>query len=290
MTATVPAGLAAAAALLLLLAPPPSSRLRAAAGASRAPAAPGDGQPAEGGSGLLDPTGVGRSSSAVARSAGDQPPVGRTRGVACLPGLLQHARNVLGAAIARLGWGPAGRRAAARRRAAAIEFAATLVAELRAGASTRVAVMRAAAVTRPAVCPTAAGAARLDGDVATALRRDAEYGRVPLLRSVAACWEVGESSGAGLADAVERLVDTARAAEEVRVELEGQLAAPRATARLLATLPLLGLGMGVMLGADPVGWLTGGGIGRACLAGGAALTLLGLAWTGRIAARVERLL
>ena len=67
-----------------------------------------------------------------------------------------------------------------------------------------------------------------------------------------------------------------------------QLAGPRATARTLATLPLIGLLLGVLMGADPIGWLLGSALGLGCLAGGAVLTGLGILWTSRIAAGVER--
>ena len=68
------------------------------------------------------------------------------------------------------------------------------------------------------------------------------------------------------------------------------MAGPRATARLLALLPVLGIGFGMLLGGDPLAWLMTSTIGRLCLAGGILLTLAGLWWTGRIAASVERLL
>ncbi|MEZ5118012.1 MAG: type II secretion system F family protein [Candidatus Nanopelagicales bacterium] len=181
-----------------------------------------------------------------------------------------------------------GRRRAAAARIRILDTASALAAELRAGQPARSALQRAAAVHDPPVCPEAAAAARLGGDVPLALRADSRRRGSPLLRGLAACWEVGESSGAGLAASVERLVASARAAEEVRSQLEAQLAGPRATARMLATLPLIGVGMGMLLGADPVGWLVGTAAGRGCLAAGLGLTALGMAWTGRIAAGVER--
>ena len=111
-----------------------------------------------------------------------------------------------------------------------------------------------------------------------------------MLRQLAACWQVGADTGAGLAASVGRLAATARAAEDVRVDLEGQLAGPRATARMLALLPLVGIGFGMMLGSDPLAWLLGTTPGRLCLLAGVILTAVGTVWTGRIAARVERLL
>jgi tight adherence protein B len=165
-----------------------------------------------------------------------------------------------------------------------IEAIAALAAELRAGQPPGSALQNAAG--SPPVWPSALAALRLDGDVPEALRVDAVHH--PVLRSLAACWEVGSASGTGLAAAVNRLAEAGRAAEEVRGELEVQLAGPRATARTLATLPLIGLLLGILMGADPVSWLLGSTLGLACLASGVALTGLGILWTGRIAAGVER--
>jgi tight adherence protein B len=165
-----------------------------------------------------------------------------------------------------------------------IDAMSALAAELRAGQPPGPALVHSAGT--PPVWPTALAALRLDGDIPEALRVDA--GSHGVLRSLAACWEVGSASGTGLAAAVSRLADASRAAEEVRGELEVQLAGPRATARTLATLPLIGLLLGILMGADPVSWLLGSAIGLGCLAGGVVLTGVGIIWTGRIASAVER--
>lgn len=184
-----------------------------------------------------------------------------------------------------------------RRRAAehdrVIEALGALVSEVRAGQPIRRAWERALTSVSPGsthVASRSLAASRWGGDVVAALRQDARDMQEPLLEGLAACWSVSEGTGAGLASSVERLVEGARAAADVRVQLEAHLAAPRATARLLATLPLLGLLLGVSLGGDPLSWLLGTAMGRACVVAGVALTLLGLWWTGRIADRAERLL
>lgn len=174
--------------------------------------------------------------------------------------------------------------ASGRRRRRAIEGCAALAGELRSGRPMRAGLLTAL----DGVAPHAVAAAQWGGDVPEALRRDAIDSSMPLWRSVAACWEVAETSGAGLAAALDRLTTGARAAEEVRVQLAAHLAAPRATARMLALLPAIGLLLGMSLGADPIGWLLGTGIGRMCLGGGVLLTGLGLWWVRRIAASVER--
>lgn len=185
---------------------------------------------------------------------------------------------------ARIQMGPLTRRLRARRRAAAIEAVSALAAELAAGQPPGMALALAAG--EPPVWPAALSAVRLNANVADALRLDGQA--VPVLRSLAACWEVASASGSGLSASIDRLSVSARRAEEVRVQLEAELAAPRASARLLAGLPAFGLIIGMALGIDPVGWLLGGPLGWACVLGAVILIGAGLAWTGRIAASVER--
>jgi tight adherence protein B len=83
------------------------------------------------------------------------------------------------------------------------------------------------------------------------------------------------------------LLASARASEDVRRQLAAQLAAPKATARMLSALPLVGLLMGLLLGGDPLGWLLSTAPGLICLLGGVALTGLGAWWTHRIALGVQ---
>lgn len=181
-----------------------------------------------------------------------------------------------------------GRGRSRRHRARCREAVAAVAAELRAGQPVHQALERGC--TPQGVATHALRALEWNGDVATALRADATVPGCALLASVAACWSVAQGRGAGLAAALERLVEADRAAEDVRSQLDAHLAAPRATARMLATLPILGLLIGITFGGDPVGWLLGSPIGFACLVGGLILIGLGLLWTARIVARVERLL
>jgi tight adherence protein B len=65
-------------------------------------------------------------------------------------------------------------------------------------------------------------------------------------------------------------------------------AAPaRATARLMAFLPLIGIVLGTTLGADPIRVLTGTTIGVACWGSGLALACVGVWWIERLVRAVE---
>lgn len=136
---------------------------------------------------------------------------------------------------------------------------------------------------RPAaqLWPRAVAAARAGGDVAAALVQD----DAPAL---AACWRVAGSSGAGLAAAIAGIAAHERDASAVRTRLAAELAAPRASARMLAALPLVGLTMGVLMGAEPLDFLLGSWPGRGLLLAAGLLTVGGLAWSGRIVRSVER--
>jgi tight adherence protein B len=62
------------------------------------------------------------------------------------------------------------------------------------------------------------------------------------------------------------------------------LAGPKATVSLLTWLPLMGLGLGIALGVDPLAILLGTPWGLAALAAGAGLTVAGRVWSARLVA------
>lgn len=182
------------------------------------------------------------------------------------------------------------RRHRVRQRAAAREALAEVVADVRAGQPPERALRRALADRDVVIAPRTLAAAEWGGDVVDALRHDSRAASQPILAAAAACWSVASIQGAGLADALDRLIAQDRRAEEVRRQLDAHLAAPRATARMLALLPLLGLLLGFAIGGDPLGWLLGTPLGWACLVLGLLLIAAGLGWAARIVARTERLL
>jgi tight adherence protein B len=190
--------------------------------------------------------------------------------------------------LPRFRWRLPRRVTAAQRRAAELEWVEALAAELRAGRDLLAALVAADTSTAFPVSVAGSAAARSGGDVAQAWRSDPRASE--LLRGAAACWEVAEGSGAGLAAALTTLADSAREGQRVRDELRAGLAEPRATAVVLACLPLLGLALGSLLGADPVAWLFGSRAGLLVLAAGLALEAAGACWAWRIASSLESLL
>lgn len=184
----------------------------------------------------------------------------------------------------------AGRARDARRAAATgsrvVELCDALQAELAAGQTADRALDRAA-VEWAFVGPVAR-AATSGGAIVGALRVLAAEPGAGALRLVAAAWQVSHRTGHGLADALGRVAEDLRAAEQTRRVVAGELASARATARLLAGLPLVALAMGAGAGAAPWSFLFGHPAGLICLAVGLGLGYAGLAWVDALARDVDR--
>jgi tight adherence protein B len=171
------------------------------------------------------------------------------------------------------------------RQARVREACTILASELAAGRLPEQA-LHAAADVLPELAPVAA-AGRMGGDIPAALGAIDGPGTEALQR-VAAAWAVAEHSGAGLAAVIRKVANGLGADDQLRREVAAQLAAPRATAKLLAGLPVFGLALGASVGANPFEVLLGTGYGIACLVVGAALSAAGLFWVERLAHRAER--
>jgi tight adherence protein B len=129
--------------------------------------------------------------------------------------------------------------------------------------------------------------ARLGGNVPGGLREVAGVPGCEALARVAAAWDLAETMGTPAAVVLGRVALAVRGhATHVRA-VRAELAGARASARLLATLPLVGLLMGIGLGARPVHVLLETTYGQLALCSGIALELVGLGWTDHIARRAE---
>jgi tight adherence protein B len=209
---------------------------------------------------------------------------------------LLSTRHSLGAALAAVAvvagvaGGTLARRSGRRKRAglkrgAVLETCDQLAAELRAGQPPAGALAHAAELW-PELEPAAA-AARLGGDVPDALRSLSNQRGAEPLAALAAAWQVAMRSGAGLAGVLDRMAEALRVEDATRREVAAALGPPRATARLLAALPVFGLLLGTGVGADPWSFLFETPLGVCCLALGTCLALAGLAWVERLADSAE---
>ena len=194
-------------------------------------------------------------------------------------------------AVAGAGLFGLGLRRRARQRAQAAEFRVEVAkvirsasAELRAGVEPDAALHAAASDASAAWDPVhAAGGA----DVRTALQQVAATPGGASLAEVAAAWHLAEQAGAPLAAIFDRMVESLQAEVELDREVAVEAGPARATARLMAVLPVFGLGLGLLLGVNPVAVLVGSGLGVSCLVAGLMLACGGVWWIERIVAALD---
>jgi tight adherence protein B len=161
-----------------------------------------------------------------------------------------------------------------------------LVGELRVGAHPIAAFETAASEVDGPVSDRlseVAARARLGADVGAGLRDVAAQSMLPAQwERLAVCWQLAQAHGLAIATlmgtARRDVVERDRLASRVRAGMAGA----RATAVILAGLPLLGIGLGELIGADPVRFLVSGGPGGLLLVVGVVLACGGLAWSDRI--------
>ena len=159
-----------------------------------------------------------------------------------------------------------------------------VAAQLRAGAGPAQAWSRVLGV--PAAGPVPSTATLLTATSRTGRRpRRGGDDHVQRVRAVTAAAQLSEELGAPLAGVLDRISTAVAADEEAQGEREAALAGPRSTAQVLAWLPLLGVALGALLGADPVGVVLSGGLGTMSAVLGAVLLLAGRGWTAALLSR-----
>lgn len=107
------------------------------------------------------------------------------------------------------------------------------------------------------------------------------------LRDLSLSLRMSENAGAPLATSLERAAEHAEERIDALLGRQSALAAPRATGRILSWLPLIGLGLGMLMGSDPLGVLTGSVAGALAGLLGFALAFIGRGWTARLVRRAE---
>jgi tight adherence protein B len=165
-----------------------------------------------------------------------------------------------------------------------------LVGELRAGAHPVAAFDAAAAEVDGAVAESlraVAARARLGADVAAGLRSVTHRSLMPAhWRRLAVCWQLAQENGLAIATLVQTAQRDIVERERFSARVDAGMTGARTTAMVLSGLPLLGVGLGELIGAEPVGFLLSGGVGGWLLIIGVTLACAGLAWSDRITGRV----
>lgn len=184
------------------------------------------------------------------------------------------------------------RRAVRRRRerrliAAALEV---LVGELRAGAHPVDAFSAAAAESDGPVRDimlTVASRIRLGADVSAGLWEAARMSTAPeSWERVAVCWNLAAEHGLAMATLVEAAHHDIVSRQRFSDTIHAGLAGARATAAILAAMPVIGVLLGGLIGAHPLSFLLGGPMGAMLLTTGVALMCAGVIWSARIIDRV----
>ncbi|MFE3546593.1 hypothetical protein ACFXK0_26825 [Nocardia sp. NPDC059177] len=162
-----------------------------------------------------------------------------------------------------------------------------VVGELRVGAHPSAAAESAAGESRgeaARVLAISAGRSRLGGSGADGWVHPDSIVAEELSR-IGVAWRVAEDHGLALAE----LLSAARADLLGRIRFrdrtEAALAGARASATVLAALPLVGIALGQLMGAAPLSILFGSPAGELLLPLGAALACCGLLWTDVITRR-----
>lgn len=165
-----------------------------------------------------------------------------------------------------------------------------LVGELRVGAHPVRAFRAAADESVGAVAVSlrsVAARARLGADVAAGLRAagrssglSTHWDRLEL------CWQLASDHGLAIATLMRAAQRDIAERQRFSARVTSSMAGARATAAILAGLPVLGVVLGQLIGARPVSFLLGGHAGGWLLVVGSALTCCGLLWCDRITDRV----
>ncbi|MDN8626080.1 type II secretion system F family protein [Corynebacterium ureicelerivorans] len=164
-----------------------------------------------------------------------------------------------------------------RRRAAVAAYLGAVSTNLQAGATLPDALARAGEQVGEA--QVRADAMRIAHQARTGARLEP---RVPELERLGVLWTLSVSRGVPLAKLIAALRDDIDHANRHRDATRAALTGPQTTAAVLAALPAAGVLMGTAMGASPIAFLTGGGLGGVLLVAGTALVCAGVLVSGRI--------
>ena len=122
----------------------------------------------------------------------------------------------------------------------------------------------------------------LNASLIPALRKDAIEINSAALVSCANLLEISSNSGSSIYDALTQVGQALMNRRALEQLISTELASTKATVFVLAGLPVMGLGMGLILGADSISWLLGTAAGRVCLLFGLGLEVVGWRWIKRL--------
>jgi tight adherence protein B len=175
------------------------------------------------------------------------------------------------------------RRSAHRARADVAQACAVLASYLRVGQVPSAALAIAAADYE--VLRKGQQAHTLGGDVVHVWRQQARLPGHGGFLELGRAWQVSVETGAPMSSTLDQVAASLSADQELTRVVNSELAAARATSRVMAALPPCGIGIGYLLGGDPARWLLDGPAGWACLLAGTLLACVGVLWIEALARR-----
>jgi tight adherence protein B len=128
-----------------------------------------------------------------------------------------------------------------------------------------------------------AARAKLGADVTGGLRAAAQSSSLPAQWDrIAVCWQLASDHGLAIATLMGAAQRDIAERQRFSARVASGMAGARATATILAGLPVLGVLLGQLIGARPLGFLLSGHAGGWLLVVGATLACAGLLWSDRI--------
>lgn len=165
-----------------------------------------------------------------------------------------------------------------------------LVGELRVGSHPVRAFSVAAEESVGAVAGSLRGVAaraRLGADVTAGLRDAARSSALPAQWDrLAVCWRLAADHGLAIATLMRAAQRDVTERQRFSARVASGMAGARATAAILAALPVLGVLLGQLIGARPLSFLLSGHAGGWLLVVGSTLACGGLLWSDRITDRL----
>lgn len=110
----------------------------------------------------------------------------------------------------------------------------------------------------------------------------------PRLAPIGHAWRLARGSGAPLSDVLARIANDLAARQQQRRAVALALAGPRSSGVMLAGLPLVGIVLGMAMGAAPLVFLFTDHTGQLVCCIGVLLDAGGLGWTQHLLGRAER--
>ena len=130
-----------------------------------------------------------------------------------------------------------------------------------------------------------AARARLGADVAAGLRSVSTSSTLPAhWERLAVCWRLAQEHGLSIAPLMQTAQRDVVERERFSARVDAGMTGARTTAAVLALLPVLGVGLGELIGAEPLSFLLSSGAGGWLLVIGVTLVCAGMLWSDRITA------